>query len=139
MTLQRTLLLITKSKATSLSMVTTTAEQMRSVYGSSRHSSTRSRRDTHIVILNQQRLSLQLHQTLFTVRLQVHFLTDVRQANHLLRVLHQATVQNRQVFSHHLTQLLRFLTNGLLTVSQILRQSTLMLSETTLKRELITS
>ena len=94
---------------------------------------------THTEIQSLQLLSLQSHQMLFTVRLQVHFLTAEKQANHFHRVLTQATVQSRTVFLLHLTLLLSFLTSTLLTVFQILRQSTRVLSDTTMTSVLTTS
>ena len=94
---------------------------------------------THTEIQSLQLLSLQSHQMLFTVRLQVHFLTAEKPASRFHRVLTQATVQSRTVFLLHLTLLLSFLTSTLLTVFQILRQSTRVLSDTTMTSVLTTS
>ena len=136
----RTALLLTlKQRATSQDTVTMTREQIRLPLTFSRHLWLSSSIATHTEIQSLQLLSLQSHQMLFTVRLQVHFLTAEKQASRFHRVLTQATVQSRTVFLLHLTLLLSFLTSTLLTVFQILRQSTRVLSDTTMTSVLTTS
>ena len=136
----RTALLLTlKQRATSQDTVTMTREQIRLPLIFSRHSWLSSSIATHTEIQSLQLLSLQSHQMLFTVRLQVHFLTAEKPASRFHRVLTQATVQSRTVFLLHLTLLLSFLMSTLLTVFQILRQSTRVLSDTTMTSVLTTS
>ena len=132
-------LLTLKQRATSQDTVTMTREQIRLPLIFLRHSWLSSSIATHTEIQSLQLLSLQSHQMLFTVRLQVHFLTAEKQASHFHLVLTQATVQRRAVFLLHLTLLLSFLMSMHLTVFQILRQSTRVLSVTTMTSVLTTS
>ena len=109
-------------------MVTMMTVLTKSLYGYLRHSLTRLRSITHIVIQSLQHQSLQSHQTLFTVRLQVHCLTDVRQANHFHLVLTHAYGAEQNGLLASLNSVAKAChMNGHLTVFQIHRQLTLTL------------
>jgi len=95
------------------------------LYGFSIHSLRKLRSTTHTEMLNLQHQSLQLHLMLYMVRLQVLFLTDVKQANRFHQVQTHLTVQSRTDFLLLLTQLQSFRIHGLLTVFQIHRLSAL--------------